>query len=353
MAKTKKDAAPIWKDIPRLDLSAVKPTRWLIDFFLAKGSIQLVYGSFGTRKTTAMLLAAWSVANGTPFLGRDTLKRPVLYLDYENPTDVIKRYCLDLGIEPTHPLFTVWNRSKAEPPVPGSDAKDSRLRSFIRRCRKTAGHAPWIIFDSWTSLLKSDATGNQLNDAAPIFREIRSLRDAGATCTIIDHTGHRGSRPIGTSAKMTQMDTAHAFVEKEQETSLFNLDASRTVIRVESFLKRYAPEKVGTFSFEVQSGVNEEGVWHLKSVQETKDIAEKQLEQKIEVLKRIIKAHPADGLEALVHLAKEEKIDGKKISRNLARRILREGIGRHWKVINQGHGKQILRVLKEKEGPQT
>jgi RecA-family ATPase len=149
----KKPSSKLWKDIARLDLSKIEESSWLIENFLAARSTQLCYGAFGTSKTTALLKAAWCVSQGIPFLGMQTKQRAVLYLDYENPADVLKGYCKGLSIDPSSPWLTIWDRAaEHRVPLPGSE----RLQRFIQRCKKITGNYPWIIFDSWTSLLKDD-----------------------------------------------------------------------------------------------------------------------------------------------------------------------------------------------------
>lgn len=263
----------------------------------------------------------------------------VLYLDYENPPGVLKSYCTDLGIDPSHPFFTIWDRTKAPPPLPG----DNLLEKFVKHCRKATGFAPWIIFDSWTSLLREGDSGNEIGHATPIFRAIRALCDKGATVTIIDHTGHSsGKRPIGTSAKMTQMDASHLF-EVKSDTCSLDGKSSRTVIRVQNFLKRYAPKDVGTFSIEVKATLDEQGVWHTVSVAPTTDIAVLILERQIEKMKQLIRSNPSLGHEELAELAKEKKILD---SRNAARRLLQEGNGKHWRPIKRGGRKVTYKAEK-------
>jgi hypothetical protein len=330
----------VWQDIPRLDLSKIKDSRWVIDFFLAQASTQLVYGSAGTRKTTAMLRAGWAVSRGHDFLGMKTRKRCVLYLDYENPPDVVKSYCRDLGIDPSAPAFTIWDRSAAPTPLPS----DAKLEEFVQHCKTVTGHSPWIIFDSWTSLLRAGDSGDKIGEATPIFRAVRRLCDMGATCTIIDHTGKsKGKGPIGTSAKMTQMDTAHYFEKQLDESPLLNRDSWRTVVRVESFLKRYAPRQVGTFSFEVRAGVDDKSNWHVHSFEATKDRAVVRLEAEIEGMKALIRSKTTLGQEELAELAAGEKIVS---GRNRARLLLQDGIGKYWKTIPAGRKKLTFRVLK-------
>lgn len=339
---TQEQVDDIWEGIPRLDLSKIRRSRWLIDFFLAEASMQLIYGSFGTRKTTITLLAAWAVSRGQRFLGRKTRRRCVLYLDYENPPDVLKSYCTDLGIDPSAPAFTIWDRSAGPPPVP--NLKDSKLSEFVQRCKETTGRYPWIIFDSWTSLLKSGDSGDKIGEAAPIFQAIRRLCDKGATCTVIDHTGWSKGRPIGTSAKMTQMDTSHFFEAQKGNASLLDSNSSRTVIRVKGFLKRYAPENIGTFSIEVNARKDKKGAWHTTGVAPTKDISELKLESRIECLQELIERYPTLGQEELAEQAAKRKVMG---SRS-ARQLLQDGIDKYWKTVPTGTRKRIFRVLKTK-----
>jgi hypothetical protein len=330
----------IWQGMPRLELSKIKDPAWIIKFFLARASTQLIYGAYGTWKTTTMLVAGWCVSQGIPFLGMETKKRCVLYLDYENPDHVVKRMCEDSKIDPTSPNFSIWNRADKPTPLP----KDKCLEKFVHRCKKVTGHSPWIIFDSWTSLLKAGESGNQIGEATHIFRAIRHLCDIGATCTIIDHTGHAGDHPIGTSAKMTQMDTSHHFRQQSEEM-LQGSNSKRTVVRVESFLKRYAPKDVGTFSLEAHSALDEKGDWwHLNSLLAIKDKAVLKQENEVEGLKRLIKSNPTWGQEDIADAAKKLKI----MSRDRARQLLQYGIGKYWETISKAHGKQTFRVLKTK-----
>jgi RecA-family ATPase len=338
MTKHQRTSGDVWKGIPRFDLSKVRSSRWVIDFFLAKGSTQLIFGSYGTLKTTTMLAAAWAVSQGISFLGRKTRQRPVLYLDFENPADTMKRMCVDGKIDPMSESFTIWNRADTPTPHPA----DETLVNFVKHCKKVTGHSPWIIFDSWTSLLRVGESGDKVGEATHIFRAIRKLCDMGATCTIIDHTGKSKRKdPIGTSAKMTQMDSSHCFVVQRDESTLLDASSKRTVVRVESFLKRYAPKGVGTFSFEAYGERDRKDQWHVRSLLATKDRAVLKLENEVEGMKKLIKSNRAFGQEDIAKLAADEDI----ASRDRARQLLQDGIGKYWKSIPRRHGKITFRVL--------
>jgi AAA domain len=326
-----------WEGISWWDFAKVKKPPPLIENFLMEGTTQLCYGKFGTRKTTLHLLAAWNVSQGIPFLGMETQQRVVLYLDYENPATVLKAYCEDLKIDSSGPMFKIWDRSAGPPPKPG----DKRLDRFIHNCKKGTGHRPWIIFDSWTSLLRVGASGKEVGDTTEIFRAIREYCDKGVTCTIIDHTGKRGGKdPIGSSAKMSQMDTAHLITIKTDKD--ITGKSSVSVVRVENFLKRFAPEGVGTFSMENEAARNGSGHWHTVSVRPTKDRSVRKTEKRISAMQHLISKNRAQGKEGLVKKAVEAGIE----SRDDARQLLEQGTGTYWKAINRGNNKRVFRVIK-------
>ncbi len=267
-----------------------------------------------------------------------TERRVVLYLDYENPAGVLKAYCEDLKIDCSGPMFRIWDRAAGPPPKPG----DKRLARFIHNCKKATGHRPWIIFDSWTSLLRVGASGNDVADITEVFRAIRGYCDKGVTATIVDHTGKKGGRdPLGSSAKMSQMDTAHLITIKTNKDITVN--SSISVVRVENFLKRFAPEGVGTFSIEIRAAKNERGHWHTTSVEPTKDWSVKERERRIAAMQHLISKNPAQGKEGLVKKAQEAELE----SRDDARQLLEQGVGVYWKVIKKGKdNKKVFRVIK-------
>ena len=337
----RKSRTEVWEGISWLDISKIKDPEPLIENFLMKGTTQLCYGKFGARKTTLHLLAAWCVSQGIPFLGMRTEKRVVLYLDYENPASSLKRYCEDLGIDAAGPMFKIWDRAAGEPPKPG----DKRLARFIHNCRKATGHRPWIIFDSWTSLLRVGASGNEIGDTTQIFRAIRAYCDKGVTCTIIDHTGKKGGRdPIGSSAKMSQMDTAHLITCKTYKD--ITGKSSTSLVRVESYLKRFAPEGVGTFSVEAKGTLDSHGNWHTTSFKPTKDRAVQKSEKRISAMRHLISKNRTSGKEDLVKKAVEQELE----SRDEARQLLDQGTGVYWEAIKKSRNKTVFRVLKRPNG---
>jgi hypothetical protein len=172
-------SALTWETVPRFNPAVVPETKWLIDHFLAERSIQLVFGERGSFKSTLLLGAAMAVSRGIDFLGMGTRQRRVLFLDYENPAHVIKNRNDDFGLDlPTNPFLAVWDRF-GKHPVPRP--MDIMLETFVRQTGDEMGHGPWLIFDSWASLLRPGEGGENTGQIAPLYMDLRKLTDLGAT----------------------------------------------------------------------------------------------------------------------------------------------------------------------------
>jgi AAA domain len=264
-----RESDQLWNNLPRFDPQRTPRTRWLINSFLAEGSIQLVFGERGSFKSTLLLAAAKAVAKGEEFLGMKTGRRRVLVVDYENPAGAVKTRNDDLGLklgENGH--FKLWDRFNGQPP-PKPD--DPLLEAIVKECVAETGHGPWIIFDRWASLLKAGEGGEFTGQIAPIYLHLRKLSDAGATVTVIDHTRkHDKNSLYGGQDKEAKADTIHTLVSFPNK-----LLANNPIIQVRTWLKRFAPQGEGSFSFEVQSKQDEKGNWHISGLLPAIDLVEK------------------------------------------------------------------------------
>jgi AAA domain-containing protein len=322
-----------WEDIPCIDPCRIQKTKWLIHSFLAEKSIQLVFGERGSFKSTLLLSAARAVANGEEFLGMKTRCRWVLYLDYENPANIIKARNDDLGLNlPENPNLKIWDRfGSYSVPRPG----DSALEIFVKFCVAETGHGPWIIFDSWSSLLRPGEGGEFTGHIASIYAQLRRLVDLGATITVLDHSlkYERGTL-YGGQDKEAKVDSIHKLL-----TYVNRVRPQNPIIRVESWLKRYAPQGEGSFAFEVRSRRDPNGDWHIVDLVSAGDPIEAELSRKVEIIRKLIVRHPNLGQEALARLAMKQGI-----ARNEAIEILKAGTGKHWHVEKIGHNKSSYSV---------
>jgi hypothetical protein len=329
-------STPTWNALPRFDPALVKKTRWLINFFLAEGSIQLVFGERGSFKSTFFLAAAKAIANAEEFLGMKTRQRRVLYLDFENPADVIKARNDDLGIGlPGNENLVVWDRFGSQStPRPG----DQLLEAIVKSCIAETGRAPWIVFDSWASLLKPGEGGEFTGQIAPIYLHFRKLADLGAAITVIDHTKKDDPETLyGGQDKEAKADSIHKLLALPNK-----IRPKNPIIRVESWLKRYAPDGEGSFCFEVQNEQDSNGNWHIVGLAPAQDPIEGEKSRRVEILCDLIKQNPNAGQEELAELAADQKIP-----RDQAIKLLKNGEGQYWQVRRIAHNKLLYSLTQK------
>jgi hypothetical protein len=328
-----------WDSLPRFDPTVTRKTKWLAEHFIADRTISLVYGPRGSFKSTFFLALARAVAKGEDFLGMATRKRRILYLDYENPPDVIKSRDADLHLGlPANRRLVIWDRFGDQvPPRPG----DPKLERFVKHCVRKLHRRPWLILDSWSSLLRPGEGGESTGQIAPIYTHIRRLCDLGATVTILDHTRKYTPEIIyGGQDKEAKADTIHNFVVHENKVKPEN-----PILRVESWLKRYAPQGVGSFAVEVQSFKDEKGEWHIRGFTlTTRDPVLEEKRKQRHVLRDLIRENPDKSQRQLAKLAA-----GHGLGRDKAETLLKEGIGKHWSVSEGAKGKMTYKLLDDEQ----
>jgi hypothetical protein len=158
-------------------------------------------GASGAGKTTVATAMGYAIANGKPFAGLATEKRPVLVLDRENPVAVVVERLDRLRITNETGL-TIWGGwCPSEPPGPAS----YELVEWVVSCDPR----PVLIFDSLIGFY----TGQSENDSAEVRRYMqafRKLADLGCTVLALHHSGKGESTKDfrGSSDIKASVDTA-------------------------------------------------------------------------------------------------------------------------------------------------
>ncbi len=148
----------------------------------------------GTGKSWLAYAVAGAVARGQPFLGRDVMHMPVLYLDGENPLYVVKDKLRNLGVQET-PELRVWGGwVDSPPPGPGEPI----VQQFVREQKGLIVYDPLIAFH--------DGSEQSSTETRAFMDKLRFLANLGATVLVIHHTGkvptskkYRGSSDIQAS----------------------------------------------------------------------------------------------------------------------------------------------------------
>ena len=180
-----------------LDLTREPPApQWLLEGLVAKGDVTLLTGPPGVGKSWLTMGLTASITRGLPaFIGQKVLGQGrVLYVDQENPEDVVYHRLRQLGVDPQTPdLRYLWNQGIR---------LDRSPEDFLE---EALDFNPEVIFlDSLTRLHTQDE--NSAGAMSALFNDgIQPLaRETGAAVVLVHHTnkqgGERGSIDIVASA---------------------------------------------------------------------------------------------------------------------------------------------------------
>lgn len=166
----------------RLDLTQEPPPmKWLVEDLVCQGDVNLLIGAPGLGKSWLMMDLALGVIGGkSEWLGRPVKSNgPVLYIDEENPEDIIYHRFRKLGLKSSdagkiHYLYRPGIWVNKEP--------DALLEEALNI------EPSLIILDSLSRIHSEDE--NNANKMAELFRNgIQPLaRETGAAVMVIHHT---------------------------------------------------------------------------------------------------------------------------------------------------------------------
>lgn len=170
-------ATPVqaWQQIPTLDNLPDQKETWLVPGIVPEASVILLAGTAGCYKTWMGMSLAKAISTGGRFLGRQCVKRPVLYLDRENPLVVWRKRTRILKIEPNE-NSRIWGSWMDQPPPLIGDPILLRIADKMK---------PLIIFDSLIRFHEADE--NSAPEMARVMGQLRELANAGATILVQHH----------------------------------------------------------------------------------------------------------------------------------------------------------------------
>jgi hypothetical protein len=185
---------------------------WLVKGVIPADSIGVVFGGSGTFKSFVTLDLALHVAHGLPWLGRKTVRGPVLFLAAEGGAGIWRR------IEAWHKARRLDWRDAPVYVVPvaldlGCDC--GRLRGAV----EAAGVTPCLVaIDTLSQTFAGEE--NSANEVAAWMREIGSTIRAAWRCAVavLHHSGHQATeRPRGSSAIRANVDWMYGVFRDEKE----------------------------------------------------------------------------------------------------------------------------------------
>ena len=221
-ALLKKAAKPV-RYYPRLDITKeAPPTDWLLEGVLVRGWVTVVAGYPGIGKSMlTMALTAAMVRGDKQFLGVP-LKRHgrILYVDEENPSDLVLRRLQAFGVTPEHaPQIDYISRAGV-----ALDIEPAKLLEEAIDIEPDL-----IVIDSQATVTPATKENDNDEMVATFVRAIIPLaRETNAAVVVLHHTAHDDKgRPRGAVAIMGQADNVlalgRAVDKRKQETGRINL----------------------------------------------------------------------------------------------------------------------------------
>jgi hypothetical protein len=155
-------------------------TAWSVEKLVPARSITLLHSPGGLGKTWFSLGLANAVSRGEPFLGLTTKRRPVCYIDFENPLPLLIDRARKLDIREV--LF--WHLSASIPPP----KLDTSAHVIYRQL--PAGSL--IVFDTLRAAHDGDENSSQ--DMALVMGRLKELRELAFDIFLIHHTAKANER---------------------------------------------------------------------------------------------------------------------------------------------------------------
>jgi len=302
---------PDLRMIPRITDVTAASTEWVVEDLIAQGEYHLISGAPASMKSMLALSMAYGIRRGTEIFGRQTIQKPVLYIDKENPVSLIKERQVLLRLIDESNLY-YWGYWFTEIP-------DVPHPVYVKLAER---YQPVIIFDSlirFHRLEENDATA--MRGVSQFFRGLCNL---GATVIVLHHQGkgslEGGRSPYrGSSEIEAGCDIAYCLTKKKSENGLF--------LDVRCFKNRHGLETEFRLRFD-----SEKGLFLPKLTDE---------ERAIEKISKAIAEKPKASVD---EIQKATRIPDKQL-----RELLKKGEGIGWTSTAGPHNKHQFVSLEKQE----
>ncbi len=193
-----------------------EPIRWVIDGILERGSVNMWYGSPGTKKTYSALHAGLSVATGQDWLGRPTSQGTVLVVDEESGNRRMRRRLREAMLGLNAPQDTPLVYVSLEGFNLASQDGREKLDNLVAETQPIL-----VILDALADLIP-DGDENSTKDTQPAMQTLRRLAELyDCAVILIHHDTKTGNHYRGAGAIGGATDTILK-VESKQESA--NID---------------------------------------------------------------------------------------------------------------------------------
>jgi hypothetical protein len=305
---------PFVSSLELISLPDGKAVEWVVKELIPKGASILITAIPGDYKTYFALVMANRVSEGKDFLGRATRKMRVIYVDRENPRDILSKRLKQIGASENFFFYPLW--ADPEPPY-----------IFDPIYSELAADDVLFIFDSHKRFHKGDE--NSSADMSRVSEAFRRLTVKGATVVTLHHRGKSELQEYrGSSEIIAGVDVA------------FSIRRDQNILSFKCIKNRYIQEP--HLTLEVQG---DEDSFNIRDISDQKELT-KELERREQILmiKEIILTLTDGGTPPVKTRILEECINAG-IPKAQARDRLKEGEGSYWKVDSGARGANYYTVI--------
>lgn len=180
------------------------PIEWVVEGLFSRGSVSIIVGPPGSKKTYSTLDCGVCVAIGEDWLDRATEQGPVLLIDEESGPRRLNRRLREItegrGADATAPIWytclEMWNM------------RDEEDVSYIDSLMATVQPA-LVVIDALADVMPG-ADENSVKDTHPVMMYLRSLAEKHRCAIVIIHHsnkagGYRGSTAIKSAVDLMLM----------------------------------------------------------------------------------------------------------------------------------------------------
>jgi hypothetical protein len=216
-----KDGNILYRVYSALDaLKPQPPMDWYVEEFLSKGSVSLLVGESGCKKTWAMLAMAVCIADGRDWVGHKTKKSQVLFIDEESGKTRllhrVNRVMAGYGINYDIPFFSV---SDGHVNLMASDGEE-KLRTMISEQK-----ADVVIIDALAEIMPG-GDENSVKDVLPVFLTLRRIAEVMHCAILVIHHTNKSGGYRGSSAMKAAVDLL-CIVQAKANTEILTFDSEK------------------------------------------------------------------------------------------------------------------------------
>ncbi len=220
---------------------------WLVKNILGQGDLGVIVGQPGAGKSFVALSLGLAIADGRPWLERQTTRGPVVYVCGEGASGMGGRIRAALGTRAQDELDPVRCRFRLLDAIPNlleQSGRDPLLAALLALEEAPA----MVILDTWARVLgAAQADENSTQEASAMLSvvdEVRSL--TGAATLVVHHPSKAGENARGSTSLPGAADAIWTLRRESQRTARLSCTKSKDAEPFQDRLLRLEPVRIGS-----------------------------------------------------------------------------------------------------------